>query len=128
MTSPSRSQRVDGVRIVAGLCVWQLWLDYQSLSGVADLIEVDGYLHGVFTLTSDEEDKLCLAVNEELDELHRAAWLPYSSPSESAPVSENPLDVLRDLLDSARGDYANTTDDAGLRLASRCPRGSEQQL
>ena len=80
----------------------ELWLHYISISGVADLLEVDAYLHGLFTLGSYQEDKLCYAVNERLDELYEAARLPYSSALELAPVAEDPLDVLDELLATAR--------------------------
>ena len=104
MTSAPRSQQIDRSRVQAQLSVQELWLHYISLSGIADLLEVDAYLHGSFTLGSYQEDKLCYAVNEELDELHDAARLPYSSAMEPEPVVEDPLDVLQELLDTARGD------------------------
>jgi len=111
MTTASRHQRVDQARVQAHLSVQQLWLRYISLSGVADLLEVDAYLHGLFTLGSYQEDKLSHAVNEQLDELHRAARLPYTSAMEPAPMAENPLDVLRELLQTARYDDTRTSDE-----------------
>jgi hypothetical protein len=102
MTGAGRSQRVEQSRVQAQLSVQELWLHYISLSGVADLLEVDAYLHGLFTLSSYQEDKLCYAVNEQLDELHDAARLPYSSALEPVPVAEDPLDVLDELLEAAR--------------------------
>jgi hypothetical protein len=110
MTTASRHERVDRARVQAHLTVQQLWLHYISLSGVADLLEVDAYLNGLFTLGSYQEDKLSYAVNEELDEQHEAARLPYTSPMEPAPVAEDPLEVLRELLQTARND---TSDDHG---------------
>jgi hypothetical protein len=104
MTGSSRNQRVDQARLQAQLSVQDLWLHYVSLSGVADLLEVDAYLHGLLTLGSYQEDKLSYAVNEELDELHRAARLRYATPMEPAPVAEDPLDVLRELLNAAQAD------------------------
>jgi hypothetical protein len=120
MTTATRSQRVDSSRIQARLSVQQLWLHYISLSGVADLLEVDAYLHGVFTLGSYQEDKLSYAVNEELAELHEAARLPYSyspEPAPSAPVAD-PLDVLRELLETARADRPDSTGDDDLERRS----------
>jgi hypothetical protein len=109
MTIASRHQSVDRGRVQAHLSVQQLWLHYVSLSGVADLLEVDAYLQGLFALGPYQEDKLSYAVNEELDELHQAARLTYTFPMEATPVAENPLDVLHELLQTARGDYANTS-------------------
>jgi hypothetical protein len=109
MTTGSRHQSVDRGRIQAHLSVQQLWLHYISLSGVADLLEVDAYLHGLFTLGSYQEDKLSYAVNEQLDELHQAARLPYTSAMEFVPVAENPLDVLRELLQTTQPDHTDTS-------------------
>ena len=102
MTSAPRSQQIDWSRVQAQLSVQELWLHYISLSGVADLLEIDAYLHGLFTLGDYQEDKLCFAVNEELDQLHEAARLPYSSALSPPPAGEDPLDVLQELLDTAR--------------------------
>lgn len=102
MTSAPRSQQIDRSRVQAQLSVQELWLHYISLSGVADLLEIDAYLHGLFTLGDYQEDKLCFAVNEELDQLHEAARLPYSSALPPPPSGEDPLDVLQELLDTAR--------------------------
>jgi hypothetical protein len=104
MSIPSRHCRVDEGRVAADLSVQTLWLHYISLSGVADLLDVDAYLHGLIDLDSYQEDKLSYAVNERLDELHQAARLPYSSAMEAASPLENPLDVLRELLAAARAD------------------------
>jgi hypothetical protein len=111
MGTASRSQRVDRARLDAHLDVQQLWLRYISLSGIADLLEVDAYLHGLFTLDSYQEDKLSFAVNAELDELHQAARLPYTLPMEPTPAPENPLDILRELLRADRSHLATTHGD-----------------
>ena len=95
MTSAPRSQQVDRSRVQAQLSVQELWLHYISLSGIADLLEVDAYLHGVFTLGSYQEDKLSFAVNAELDQRHQAARLPYTHLMEPTSAAEDPLDILR---------------------------------
>jgi hypothetical protein len=102
MSISTRYRRVDEGRVHADLSVQTLWLHYISLSGVADLLDVDAYLHGLIDLDSDQEDKLSYAVNEQLDERHRAARLPYAYPMEPAPAAEDPLDVLQELLLAAR--------------------------
>ncbi|HYP45462.1 MAG TPA: hypothetical protein VEQ66_09745 [Propionibacteriaceae bacterium] len=113
MTTASRFQSVNQGRIQARLSVQQLWLNYISLSGIADLLEVDAYLHGLFTLGSYQEDKLSFAVNAELDEIHHAARLPYTLPLQFTPAAEDPLDILRGLLEAGRGDHV-VTGDGGL--------------
>jgi hypothetical protein len=108
MTISSRHGLVDEGRVRADLSVQTLWLRYISLSGVADLLDVDAYLNGLIDLDSYQEDKLSYAVNEELDELHQAARLPYTSAMEAAPPVENPLEVLHELLAAARAGSTDT--------------------
>jgi len=119
MSTPPRYRRVDQGRIQADLSVQKLWLHYISLSGIADLLDVDAYLHGLIDLDTYQEDKLSYAVNEQLDELHQASRLPYAYPWEAAPPAENPLDVLHQLLDAARS--AATDDDRTEPLPPRSP-------
>lgn len=113
MTSGSRHQRVNQSRVQADLSVQELWLHYISFSGAADLLEVDAYLHGIFTLGSYQEDKLSYAVNDKLAERHEAALLPYSLPIQLTPPAEDPLDVIRELLHSVRGDHRTRDDQPG---------------
>jgi hypothetical protein len=53
----------------AELTLEQLWLRYFALGGVAGLVEVEAYLHGLMPLPSLQRDILAHAVNERLDEL-----------------------------------------------------------
>jgi hypothetical protein len=96
-------QTIEAGRRRAELSVQQLWLDYMSFSGIADLVEVEAYLHGLMPLPSYQEDKLAHAVNERLDDLYRAARVPYSTPSTADPDTQRRLDeVIDELLQEAR--------------------------
>ena len=53
----------------AELTLEQLWLRYFALGGVAGLVEVEAYLHGMLALPPVQRDILAHAVNERLDEL-----------------------------------------------------------
>jgi Reverse transcriptase (RNA-dependent DNA polymerase) len=53
----------------AELTLEQLWVRYFALGGVAGLVEVEAYLHGVMSLPALQRDILAQAVNERLDEL-----------------------------------------------------------
>ena len=102
MTHFSRHESIEAARRRAELSVQQLWLEYMSFSGVADLVEVDAYLHGLIPLPAYQEDKLAHALNERLDDLYRARRLPYSTPPEADLQSEDPLRVIDQLLQEAR--------------------------
>ena len=52
-----------------GLDLRGLWWRYVALGVNADLMDVDGYLHGLAPVTSGEHNVLACAVNERLDEL-----------------------------------------------------------
>ena len=98
MTHSSRHEAIEAGRRRAGLSVQQLWLEYMSFSGIADLVEVEAYLHGLMPLPAYQEDKLALAVNERLDDLYRAARVPYSTPSTDDQNSARALDEIIDEL------------------------------
>lgn len=119
MTQSDRHRRVNAARVQADLSVQQLWLRYISLSGMFDMLEVDAYLHGLTTLDSYQEDKLSYAVNERLDELHEQARLSYTKPIDP-PAGEDPLRVLRELIESARAE-AETNRDTPRRERSAPP-------
>jgi hypothetical protein len=101
MTHSSRHESMEAARRRADLSVQQLWLEYMSFSGLAGLVEVEAYLYGLMSLDSYQEDKLAHAVNERLDDLYRAARVPYSTPTPDDLESEHPLDVIDELLQEA---------------------------
>jgi len=102
MTQTSRHEMIDVARRRAQFSVQQLWLEYMSFSGLAGLVEVEAYLYGLMALDSYQEDKLAHAVNERLDDLYRAARVPYSTPTPAELESEHPLDVIDALLQEAK--------------------------
>jgi hypothetical protein len=102
MTHSSRHESIEAARRRAELSVQQLWLEYMSFSGLAGLVEVEAYLYGLMPLDSYQEDKLAHAVNERLDDLYRAARVPYSTPPAAELKSEHPLDVIDELLQKAK--------------------------
>jgi hypothetical protein len=56
-----------------------LWLRYFSVSGVADVLEIDAYLSGILQLPAVERDKLAAATNEFLDgDCDASNRVPYS--------------------------------------------------
>jgi hypothetical protein len=102
MTHSSRHESIDAARCRAELTVQQLWLEYMSFSGLAGLVEVEAYLYGLMPLDPYQEDKLAHAVNEKLDDLYRAARVPYSTPSSADLELEHPLDVIDELLQEGK--------------------------
>src|SRR5215207_5826800 len=65
----------------ADLSVEQLWLRYLELGGLADLIELDGFLHALVPLDDLQQDMLAHALNEGLEDAYRAARVPYLRPT-----------------------------------------------
>jgi hypothetical protein len=56
-----------------------LWVRYFSVSGVADVFEIDAYLNNCLSLPFLERDKLAAATNEFLDdESSSGLRIPYS--------------------------------------------------
>lgn len=79
----------------------QLWLGYLTLGGVHDAFEIEAYLHGMAPLTPAQQDVLANALNERLDDLYRAARVPYLlTPNLHTIHREDAMTVLDELLDS----------------------------
>ena len=62
---------------VADLTLDQLWMRYFALGGSADLLEVDGHVHGLVSLPPAQVNVLAHALNERLDELFTQRRVPY---------------------------------------------------
>ena len=77
----------------------QLWLRYFGLGGQADLIDVEGYLDGLFPLAPAQRDVLAHAVNERLDELAWRPRAPYSRALPEVRPQHGPLAALAELLE-----------------------------
>ncbi|SES96786.1 PP2C family protein-serine/threonine phosphatase [Geodermatophilus poikilotrophus] len=65
---------------VADLTLDELWLRYFALGGHADLLEVEGHLHGLMSLPPGEANVLAHALNERLDELFTQRRVPHRPP------------------------------------------------
>ena len=78
MACDDRHLPVESARLRAELTVQELWLRYIALGGTGDAFDVDGYLQGLVPLDTFQQDVLAQAVNEELAETLRAAWVPLS--------------------------------------------------
>ena len=85
MDNEDRYRQCETARIRAELTVQDLWLRYLALGGNHDAFDIDGYLQGLLPLETSEEHVLAVALNERLDEVHRAALLPLpTAPSPEA--------------------------------------------
>lgn len=49
----------------SGMSLWQLWLDCVGLTGDADELELDGFLHGLMSLGHHDRRVLVCAINED---------------------------------------------------------------
>jgi len=86
----------------ADLTVQQLWLHYVALGGTCDVFDLDAFLQGLTTLAPVEQDVLAHALNEHLDDLYRAAQVPYLTigPPPAAD-NEDPLTVIGAIIAEA---------------------------
>ena len=82
----------------ADLSVEQLWLRYLELGGLADLIELDGFLHALVPLDDLQQDMLAHALNEGLEDAYRAARVPYLRPTPDLSPASDALDLVQKLL------------------------------
>src|SRR5215212_1805414 len=83
----------------AELTLEQLWLRYFALGGIAGLVEVEAYLHGLVPLPPVQRDLLAQAVNERLDELTWRHRVPYSRSVREGRPASGPLAALVTLLE-----------------------------
>ena len=86
----------------AELTLEQLWVRYFALGGVAGLVEVEAYLHGMMSLPPLQRDILAHAVNERLDELTWRHRVPYSRSAREGRPASGPLAALVTLLEGMR--------------------------
>jgi serine/threonine protein phosphatase PrpC len=86
----------------AELTLEQLWVRYFALGGVAGMVEIEAYLHGLAPLPALQRDLLAHAVNERLDELTWRHRVPYSRQAREGPGEQGPLAALVILLEQMR--------------------------
>jgi hypothetical protein len=97
MTAENRHGRMEAARIRSELTVQSLWLRYVALGGSGDAFDLDGYLQGLVSLESYQQDVLAQALNEALDDLYTAHHIPLSAGSADG-VDEERLRKLVDWL------------------------------
>ena len=98
METTPRHRLFEAARTRAGMSLEELWLDCLTLGGEAGQLEVEAYLYGLVPLGRSQEDVLAHALNERLDDIHRANRLPYWARAQTPPPAEDPLQVLHELL------------------------------
>jgi hypothetical protein len=81
MTSDERYRRMDAARVHARLTVQDLWLRYLALGGTGDAFEVDGYLEGLVSLDTFQQEVLAQTLNEALRDVHQSYLIPMSTPA-----------------------------------------------
>lgn len=125
MTGPGPDPELfEAARRRGELTVQEVWLRYLTLGGACDLFELEAFLSGLHPVSAFEQDLLAVALNERLEEVYRAARVPYrratpptaSHNGDRPAVGEDPLAVLGEMLssppDSPResGSRTNRTD------------------
>ena len=98
MTSNGRHRRMDAARVRAELTVHDLWLRYVALGGTGDAFDLDGYLQGLLPLEKFEERVLAVALNERLEEVHRAALIPLPTATPHEADGDARRVVIEELL------------------------------
>ena len=81
MTGEERNRQMDAARVRAELTVQDLWLRYIGLGGTCDAFDVDGYLQGLMSLETCQQDVLAQTLNEALEDLYRAHRIPLATPT-----------------------------------------------
>jgi hypothetical protein len=99
MDTEDRYRQFEAARVRGELTVHDLWLRYLALGGHHDAFDIDGYLQGLLPLEKPEERVLAVALNERLDEVHRAALIPMTT---SLP-HEADGDARRAIIDELLG-------------------------
>ena len=94
-----RHHMFEAARTQAGWTVQQLWVGYLAVGGSRDAFDIEAYLYGLGPLSDDQQDILANAVNERLDDLYRAACVPYLATLTLEPCRcQDPLTILDELL------------------------------
>ena len=99
MDAEDRYRQCETVRGRGELTVQDAWLRYLALGGTHDAFDIDGYLQGLLSLETPQESVLAVALNERLEEVHRAALIPL--PTAEPPVADG--DALRIIIEELLG-------------------------
>ena len=87
MDTEDRYRQCETARVRGELTVQDAWLRYLALGGTHDAFDIDGYLQGLLALETAQELVLAVALNERLDEVHRAALIPL--PTAPPPEADD---------------------------------------
>jgi hypothetical protein len=98
MKNDHRHKAMDDARVGARLSVQDLWLRYLALGGSSDAFEIDGYLQGIVSLDSFQQDVLAQAVNEALEDVYRSLQVPLSATRDGGVVHRALHSIIEQLL------------------------------
>src|SRR4051794_33258085 len=98
MDTKDRYRQFETARVRGELTVQDLWLRYLALGGNHDAFDLDGYLQGLLPLETSQEHVLAVAINERLDEVHRAAVLPLPAAPRTEADDAARRAVIEELL------------------------------
>jgi hypothetical protein len=98
MNNDHRHKAMDDARVGARLSVQDLWLRYLALGGSSDAFEIDGYLQGMVSLDSFQQDVLAQAVNEALEDVYRSLQVPLSATNGAGVVPRALHSVIEQML------------------------------
>jgi len=104
MDTEDRYRQCETARVRGKLTVQDLWLRYLALGGNHDAFDIDGYLQGLLPLETHQEHVLAVALNERLEEVHRAALIPLPT----APPYEADSDARRAVIEELLGGDPST--------------------
>jgi hypothetical protein len=113
MTGDERCGRMDAARVRAELTVQDLWLRYVALGGTGDAFDLDGYLQGLVSLETFQQDVLAQALNEALEDGYRAYVVPLSIREYGERGSAQLRPLIDALLDDATTAYRAGTEPPG---------------
>jgi hypothetical protein len=91
-------RRFEAARVRGELTVQELWTRYLALGGHADEFDIDGYLQGLVGLDAFEQVILAVALNEQLDDVHRAARIPLPASTTEEPDRDALKGLVEELL------------------------------
>ncbi|CCH87465.1 protein of unknown function [Modestobacter italicus] len=80
MTPDGRRRQLDAARVRVELTLPELWVRYAALTGTGDVLDLDGFLHGLTQLEPGQQDVLAQALNEALEDEYRAHLIPVTHP------------------------------------------------
>src|SRR3954454_23886131 len=98
MDTKDRYRQCEAARVRGELTVQDLWLRYLALGGNHDAFDIDGYLQGLLSLETSQEYMLAVALNERLDEVHRAALIPLATAQPDVADGDALRVIIEELL------------------------------